>query len=67
MLEQIAQQSSSAITFVGLMLLSGVVSAAPIAGGAGFIRGAAIGAMPFGIPLAFLLSDPHLDSVHATA
>lgn len=65
LLEQVAQQSSGAITFVRLLLLSAVVAAAPILAGASVVLGMAIGALAFAIPLAFLLSNPELDSVDA--
>lgn len=66
-LEQVAQQSSGTITFVGLVLLSGVVAGAPVASGAGLVPGVVVGALTFAIPLAFLLSNPELDSVDAAA
>ena len=66
-LEEVAQQSSGAITFVGLILLSAVAAAAPVLGAESFALGVMIGASAFAIPLAFLLSNPQLDSVHAVA
>src|SRR4051812_34478526 len=44
MIEQVTKQSSGALTFVGLLLLSIVVTAAPLASGGGFALGVIVGA-----------------------
>lgn len=64
-LDEVAQQSSGAITFVGLLALSGAVAVAPAISGASFVLGLIVGTLAFAIPLAFLLSNPELDSVDA--
>lgn len=64
-LKQVAQQSSGAITFVGLLSLA--VAVAPAAKGASVVFGLIVGALVFAISLAFLLSDPELDSIDALA
>lgn len=67
MLEQVAEQSSGAVTFVGLIVLSGGVAAAQHVVGANIAMAAAVGALAFAIPPAFLLSNPELRSVRAGA
>ena len=66
LLEQIAEQSAGAITFVGPELLSAVVGAAPVVPRASFVSGM-VGPLAFAIALTFLPPKPELASVHAPA
>ena len=66
-LEQVAEQSSGAIAFVGLLVLATGAALIPWLGGANIVFTLMIAALALAIPSVFLLTKPELDSVRAPA
>ena len=61
-LPAVISQTSGAITFVGLVTLSGTIAAAQLVYGPSMI-GPALALLTLAIPAAFLLSNPELDAL----
>lgn len=62
-LDQVTEQSSGAIAFVGLLALAAAVSIIPLIGGAQNLLAIVVAALAFAIALTFLVTNPELDSV----